>query len=84
MGWETGERTEIKTMNDKLLIGLFFSGIGFVGGFLCTATIPQDDQLKHYRSVLIRNGIAEYRADENGEPIFVITHKEDGTKPTDR
>ena len=70
-------------MNDKFLIG-FFCGIVFFVALLATSPNPQDDQLKHYRAVLIRNGIAEYRADENGEPIFVITHKEDGTKPTDR
>jgi hypothetical protein len=59
--------------------------VGFgIGGLVATSPNPQDDQLKHYRAVLIRNGIAEYRADENGEPIFVITHKEDGNKPTDR
>lgn len=70
-------------MNDKFIIG-FFCGIVFFVALLAASTNPQDDQLKHYRAVLIRNGIAEYRADENGEPIFVITHKEDGTKPTDR
>ncbi len=75
-------------MNDKydlFVAWMLGACVGFgIGGLVATANSPQDDQLKHYRAVLIRNGIAEYRADENGEPIFVITHKEDGTKPTDR
>jgi len=66
----------------EIIVGLFVFGVGYVTAVLSLGA--SGDQLKHYRAVLIRNGIAEYRADENGEPIFVITHKEDGTKPTDR
>lgn len=66
----------------EIMVGLFVFGVGYVTAVLSLGS--SGDQLKHYRAVLIRNGIAEYRADENGEPIFVITHKEDGTKPTDR
>lgn len=48
--------------------------IGFVFG--CTSTMMflggSEDKMLYYRSVLIKHGVAEYRADENGEPMFVI------------
>ena len=54
----------------------------FVVGLLCGCwagvffiTIKSggtEEKMLHYRSVLIKHGVAEYRADENGEPMFVI------------
>lgn len=48
--------------------------VGFVLG--CAGTMMfiggSEEKMLHYRSVLIKHGVAEYRADENGEPMFVI------------
>lgn len=40
--------------------------------FMSLTNGSAEDKMLHYRSVLIKHGVAEYRADENGEPMFVI------------
>lgn len=35
-------------------------------------TDSDEEKLRQYRAILIRHGAAEYRADTDGEPVFVI------------
>ncbi len=53
------------------ILGLFIGGILGVAVMTFT-TDSADDNYRHYRVVLIKHGIAEYRPDESGEPVFVI------------
>ena len=63
-----------KNMSEKIFCLAITGVVGFVFG--CTSTMMflggSEDKMLYYRSVLIKHGVAEYRADENGEPMFVI------------
>lgn len=61
-------------MSEKTFCLAITAMVGFVFG--CAGTMMviggSEDKMLYYRSVLIKHGVAEYRADENGEPMFVI------------
>lgn len=51
---------------------------------ICVHVVLKDsdeDKLQQYRAILIRNGAAEYRADTDGEPVFVIIDKQHQQRP---
>lgn len=67
-----------KLTGTDLLLGLIIGAMGFVCGAAVTNSYSNSDEeaLRNYRAVLIRHGSAEYRADSNGEPVFVIIDRE--------
>ena len=71
---EESERRKNMSKTEAISLSVFTTMIGFVFG--CTSTMMflggSEDKMLYYRSVLIKHGVAEYRADENGEPMFVI------------
>lgn len=73
MGRKKNQKEE-KNMSEKIFCLAITGVVGFVFG--CTSTVMflggSEDKMLYYRSVLIKHGVAEYRADENGEPMFVI------------
>lgn len=67
-----------KLTGTDLLLGFIIGAIGFLCGVGVSQTYSNADEeaLRNYRAVLIRHGSAEYRADSNGEPVFVIIDRE--------
>ncbi len=67
----------------RIADAIAFAALAFAAGML-TEYFYKDTEheahLRHYRSVLIRNGLARYDSDETGEPVFGIQHRE--TQPT--
>lgn len=52
--------------------------IAYLSGALTVIGTGADkpDSYDHYRAILIRNGVAAYKADEHGNPVLVITDRE--------
>lgn len=71
---EESEKRKNMTKDNWMMMLVVASLASFVGGSFLTAQRlgGSEDKMLYYRSVLIKHGVAEYRADENGEPMFVI------------
>lgn len=66
----------MKTTSTDLFIAAALSfAAGVVAALSLSDAWSDETALRHYRAVLIRNGAAEYRPDINGEPVFVITDR---------
>lgn len=68
---ESSEKRNMSSSINPFLIGMLFGGIVVIVSMTVIGG-NHEEKLRHYRSVLIKHGVAEYRADENGEPMFVI------------
>jgi hypothetical protein len=68
---ELSERRNMHSDTEIFLFGMLTGGIIAIG-VMTFLSGGDEEKLRHYRSVLIKHGVAEYRADENGEPMFVI------------
>ena len=71
---ESERRRKNMTRDNCVMLLIATSLASFGGGSFLTAQRlgGSEDKMLYYRSVLIKHGVAEYRADENGEPMFVI------------
>lgn len=62
-------------MNDAMLVVCGFL-IGCCAGLFIGQSAATNEHESYYRTILIKNGIGKWEADESGNPMFVITHKQ--------